>query len=161
MLAVQKIWKDAETILLFLTFGKEFQTDFLIGKALQSGKKVAVPRIYGKVMKFHYIQSLNDPMELNRWEIREPLPSAPFWTPDDGKALMLTPGLAFTEKGERLGRGGGFYDRYLSDYGDFLFTVALCFEEQIRVEIPVDEHDYILDAVCSNQHFTLLSKEFD
>ncbi len=155
LLICHKIWEKENTILVFLTFGKEFHTDTLINRALDSGKKVAVPRIYGKKMKFHYIQSLNDRFEINRWNIREPLPSSPFWTPEDGPALMVTPGLAFNKKGERLGRGGGFYDRFLMDFGNNLSTVAVCFEQQIRDDIPVDKQDYKLDAVCSNSDLYL------
>nr|MDA3810291.1 5-formyltetrahydrofolate cyclo-ligase [Spirochaetaceae bacterium] len=130
-----------------------FQTDFLIKQAFKSNKKVAVPRIYGKDMKFHYINSLNDPFELNKWDIREPLEPTPSWTSADGRALMLTPGLAFSKGGGRLGRGGGFYDRYLSEYGNDLTTVGLCFEQQIREDFPVNEHDYLINAVCSNRSF--------
>ena len=146
-------WNDFSVVLAFLSFGKEFETTPLIELALKQGKKVAVPRIYGKEMKFHYINSLKDKFDINRWEIREPLTSTTFWTPEDGKALMVTPGLAFNKNGGRLGRGGGFYDRYLSEYGDFLTTVGLCFEQQIRDDFPVNEHDYILDAVCSDIQF--------
>lgn len=150
-----KIWKESDIILAFLTFGKEFETDHLIKEALQSGKKVAVPRIYGKEMKFHYISSLDDEFEINRWMIREPLSEVDFWTPADGDALMLTPGLAFNSKGGRLGRGGGFYDRFLSTRGKNLFTVALCFEKQIREDFPVEPRDYTIDSVCSNERILI------
>jgi 5-formyltetrahydrofolate cyclo-ligase len=149
------IWEDSKIILAFLSFGKEFNTEALIKEALLSGKKVAVPRIYDKQMKFHYIESLDDDFEINRWGIREPHESSPCWKGAHGTALMLTPGLAFNKKGGRLGRGGGFYDRFLSSEGEYIFTLALCFEQQIRDDFPVEKQDYIMDAACSNQKLYL------
>ncbi len=155
-LTAQDLWQQSHVILAFLTFGKEFETSFLIKKALEEGKKVAVPRIYGKEMKFHYINSLNDNFDVNRWNIREPLSTTPFWLPEEDKTLMVAPGLAFKVSGGRLGRGGGFYDRFLSQFGKSLKTVGLCFEQQIRDDFPVGELDYPLQAVCSDRKLYLV-----
>ncbi len=148
-----KIWNSSDIILAFLSFGKELKTDSIINQAIIEGKRIAVPRIYGKEMKFHYIESLNDNFEINKWDIKEPLRETPVWKDKDGKTLMVTPGLAFSPKGGRLGRGGGFYDRFLSTYGKNIFTAAFCTEGQIRDNVPVEEHDRIMDAVCSDSHF--------
>lgn len=156
ILSGKKIWYQSEVILAYLTFGKEFETSLLIKKALEQGKRVAVPRIYGREMKFHYIESLSDIFEVNRWNIREPLVHTPIWQPEEGKTLMVTPGLAFQLSGGRLGRGGGFYDRFLSQFANSLMTVGLCFEQQIRDDFPVGELDYPLQAVCSNKKFYLV-----
>lgn len=153
LLCEQNLWRNADIILTFLTFGKEFETSFLIESALQSKKKVAVPRIYGKEMQFHYINSLDDDFEINRWGIREPLESVRKWIPSDGSTLMLTPGLAFNKSGGRLGRGGGFYDRFLACFGKNLITTGLCFEEQKREDFPVDKLDYPLNSICSDIRF--------
>jgi len=150
----QDLWNQSEITLAFLTFGKEFETSFLIERALETGKRVAVPRIYDRKMIFHYISSLDDKFEINRWDIREPLVSAPGWSPSDGKTLMLTPGLAFNNSGGRLGRGGGFYDRFLNIFGKEITTVGLCFEEQIRDDFPVETYDYYLNAICSDVSFS-------
>lgn len=153
IMMTEEIWKEKREILLFLTFGKELETRYLISSALEQGKRVAVPRIYGQEMKFHYLNSLEDEMEINRWGIREPFSHREKWVPGDEKALMITPGLAFGLKGERLGRGGGFYDRYLSRFKSSLVTVGICLEEQIKEGIPVNQHDMRLDALCTNRRF--------
>lgn len=155
-LTMQELWYQSDVILTFLTFGKEFETSFLIKKALEEGKSVAVPRIYGKEMKFHYINSLSDNFEINRWNIREPLSTTPFWLPEEDRTLMTTPGMAFKTDGGRLGRGGGFYDRFLSQFGNSLKTVGLCLEQQIRDDFPVGELDYPLQAVCSDRGLYLV-----
>lgn len=151
----QKQWKEAGQILTFLSFGKEFETRFLIESALNEGKKVAVPRIRGREMTFHYLKSMDDKLETNRWGIREPLPDSEVWSPGEDMSLLTAPGLAFGPGGERLGRGGGFYDRFLSIHGRELTTVGLCFEEQIREEIPREEHDILLGGICTEKRFTL------
>lgn len=155
LLIQQEFWNTSRTILAFLTFGKEFETSFLIEQALNQGKKVAVPRICGKTMNFHYIKSLNDDFQLNKWNIREPKTEAPDWTPERGNALLISPGLAFNRSGGRLGRGGGFYDRFLSEHSKNITSLGVCFEKQIREDFPVEKHDCLLDALCSEKSYYL------
>jgi len=69
-----------------------------------------------------------------------------------GLDLMLVPGLAFTRSGQRLGRGKGYYDRYLYRYRQLpdvnaLTTIALAFRQQIVGDIPTSEHDVVVDMV--------------
>ncbi len=61
--------------------------------------------------------------------------------------LVLVPGLAFTRDGQRLGRGGGFYDRLLGGRARGAFKVGLGFACQMRASIPREGHDVLLDAV--------------
>ncbi|MGB0453199.1 MAG: 5-formyltetrahydrofolate cyclo-ligase [Bacteriovoracaceae bacterium] len=60
---------------------------------------------------------------------------------------LLVPGLAFTGEGRRLGRGKGFYDRYLENYDGI--KIGLCFYEQIMETLPFDEHDQKMDYVVT------------
>lgn len=69
---------------------------------------------------------------------------------------MVVPGMAFTVDGKRLGRGKGYYDRFLFDMSQFsknhnhiISTVGLAFREQIIDDIPCNENDFILDMVLS------------
>ncbi len=61
--------------------------------------------------------------------------------------LILVPGLAFGQKGQRLGRGKGFYDKYLSQYRGI--KVGVCFSLQLEQEIPTEEHDEFLDYIIT------------
>ena len=63
-----------------------------------------------------------------------------------GRDVMLLPGLAFTEKGERLGYGGGYYDRYLKRYPG-VFKAAPAYEFSVLSELPVEEHDERADVL--------------
>lgn len=68
----------------------------------------------------------------------------------DSLALVVTPGLAFTADGRRLGQGGGHYDRFLGGVSAGCLLVGVAFAEQVVVDIPVEVHDVVLDAVVSD-----------
>ncbi len=65
--------------------------------------------------------------------------------------LVLTPGLAFTRSGGRMGRGGGFYDRLLAQRPARLRTLGVCFELQIVESLPQEDHDFDVDAVVTER----------
>ena len=65
--------------------------------------------------------------------------------------VVVVPGIAFTRTGERLGQGGGWYDRFLSDTRDGCSTIGVAFEPQVIAELPVDEHDMSVDAVVTEE----------
>lgn len=64
--------------------------------------------------------------------------------------VVIVPGLAFTERGERLGQGGGWYDRFLSRTRDGCTTIGVCFDPQLVDELPTEDHDVVLDIVVSD-----------
>lgn len=68
-----------------------------------------------------------------------------------GLDLILMPGLGFDRSGRRLGRGKGFYDNYLerciTPSREKPYTIAVAFKEQLCQEIPVDDHDMLIDEV--------------
>ncbi len=61
--------------------------------------------------------------------------------------VLVIPGLAFSRDGHRLGRGKGYYDRYLESFSGI--KVGVCYEEQMRSEVPCDEHDQMMDYVVT------------
>lgn len=164
-LMVQRLseWGKADLILGYLSFGEEFSVDFLLKLGLSMGKKIAVPKVLGNNIDFFCIDNLNpSQFELIRG-IREPKRS-PEEKIDIRRAvdfkefnspLMLVPGLAFSPKGERLGRGRGFYDRYLGLNSDFrfrLFTVGICFSDQIKSFVPINKDDKLVDKVVFSSY---------
>lgn len=64
--------------------------------------------------------------------------------------VFLVPGLAFTKAGERLGRGKGYYDRYLSNLKGA--RIGICFEEQLLSELPIDELDQRMNFVITEKN---------
>lgn len=63
---------------------------------------------------------------------------------------FLVPGVAFDLSGARLGRGKGFYDRYLED--KVVTTIGLAWSEQILEKIPVEQHDYSMDFIITEKY---------
>ncbi len=82
------------------------------------------------------------------------LPTPPANAPETRPEVVLVPGLAFTRTGKRLGRGKGFYDRYLADYPGI--KIGLAFPEQLLEDIPTEAHDVPMDlVVCADGVFDL------
>ncbi len=64
--------------------------------------------------------------------------------------VVVVPGLAFTAAGDRLGQGGGWYDRFLSEVRSDCTTIGVCFAEQIVDALPVEAHDVTMDHVVTD-----------
>ena len=148
-------WKNAGTVLAFLSMKDEIETAGIINAALNEGKKCAVPRIDGEVMEFYYIDSLSDKsLLMHSYGMYEPSPSSPKVTDDDFKSrmvLMLAPGLSFDSRCMRLGRGKSFYDRYLSKHKNECVKAGIAFQFQITDKVPAEAHDIRLDFVITEK----------
>ncbi len=137
------LYQNAKTIYGYLPYNQEVRTVPMLERAIAEGKKVAVPKVYGEEMRFIYLEDLSQ-VELGYAGIPEPVADGP--VADDPTALVLMPGLAFTEKGDRMGYGGGFYDRFLAQEPDHP-TLALCYSFQMVESIPTEEYDIPVDCV--------------
>ena len=71
--------------------------------------------------------------------------------------LLVVPGLGFCESGKRLGRGGGFYDRYLSSFNGT--TVGICYEGQLLEAVPVEPHDCSVGCIITEKRIIEVIKE--
>ena len=136
-------YKEARTIYGYLPYNQEVRTVPMLEQAMRDGKRVAVPKCYGDEMKFIYMDDLSK-VELGYANIPEPIADGP--VADDPTALVLMPGLAFTEEGNRMGYGGGFYDKFLAAEPNHP-TVALCYDFQMVDYIPTDDYDIPVDRV--------------
>jgi 5-formyltetrahydrofolate cyclo-ligase len=115
----------------------------MLQQAIRDGKRVAVPKVYGDTMRFIYLDDLSQ-VEKSEMGIPEPILDTP--VAEDKTALVLMPGLAFTKQGDRMGYGGGFYDRFLTDEPEHP-TLALCYDFQIVESLPTEEFDIPVDTV--------------
>ena len=130
-------YRDAKALYAYLPYNQEVRTEELILQALEDGKRVAVPKVYGDEMRFIYIEDLEN-IDEGYAGIPEPVDDGP--VADDPTALVLMPGVAFTEEGGRVGYGGGFYDRFLEKEPHHP-TVALCYDFQLLESLPTEEFD--------------------
>lgn len=138
-------FKTAKSVAAYLAFDNEVDLTLLIGESF--GKhRLFCPRIIDKqLMEYREITSWDD-LEEGRFGILEPKPTLPLASPKDID-LILVPAIAFDRKGNRLGLGAGYYDRYLSQTAAFKLGVGYDF--QIVNSIPVEAHDHPLDGVIS------------
>lgn len=136
-------YRQAKTVYGYLPYNQEVRTMPILARALQDGKRVAVPKIYGDQMRFIYLSDLEQ-VEKSPKGIPEPIADGP--EGDDPTALVLMPGLAFTKDGCRMGYGGGYYDKFLAKEPDHP-TVALCYGFQIVECLPTEEYDVPADLV--------------
>ena len=133
----------AKTIYGYLPYNQEVRTVPMLERALRDGKRVAVPKVYGDEMRFIYMEDLSL-VEKSDMGIPEPVADGPVG--DDPTALVLMPGLAFTVNGDRMGYGGGYYDKFLAAEPGHP-TVALCYAFQMVEELPTQDHDIPVDLV--------------
>lgn len=143
LLAQSQVYQSAKTIYGYLPYNQEVRTVPMLERALQDGKKVAVPKVYGDTMRFIYLEDMSC-VETGYAGIPEPVADEP--VAEDKTALVLMPGLAFTKEGDRMGYGGGFYDRFLAEEPNHP-TVALCYEFQMLESLPTEEYDIPVDCV--------------
>lgn len=136
-------YRKADTIYGYLPFNQEVNTLPLLQQALLDGKKVALPKCYGKEMRFIYITDLSS-VQASPLGAPEPADDTPLAR--DETALVLVPGLAFDAKGHRLGYGGGFYDRFLAKELNHP-TIALCYDFQMVSHLQTDPHDIPVSTV--------------
>ncbi len=141
--AASELYRQAKTIYGYLPYNQEVRTVPMLQRALDEGKRVAVPKCYGDEMRFIYLDDLSQ-VESGYCNIPEPIADGP--VADDPTALVLMPGLAFTERGDRMGYGGGFYDKFLAAESDHP-TLALCYAFQMVEQIPTEEYDIPVDCV--------------
>ena len=144
-------YRNAETLFVYVDCKHETETSDLIRRAWTDGKRVAVPKVFGQVMKFFYIHSLESDLEEGYFGIREPYEREPAdEAADEPESLMVMPGVAFDEKRHRIGYGGGFYDRYLEAHPG-LPTIALAFEFQVKEEVPFEEFDILPGKIVTEK----------
>lgn len=136
-------YQAASTIYGYLPYNQEVRTVPMLQRALDEGKRVAVPKVYGDEMRFIYLEDLTQ-VSKGYAGIPEPIADAP--VAEDQRALVLMPGLAFDPQGHRIGYGGGFYDRFLAQEPHHP-TLALCYEFQMQAHLDTEEFDIPVDTV--------------
>ena len=142
-LAASELYQQAKTIYGYLPYNQEVRTVPMLQRALEDGKRVAVPKCYGDEMRFIYLDDLSR-VEAGYCGIPEPIADEP--VASDPTALVLMPGLAFDREGHRIGYGGGFYDKFLAAEPNHP-TLALCYDFQMVESIPTEAFDIPVDCV--------------
>lgn len=146
-------YKAADILLCYLSFRSEVQTELLLDRARNDGKKTGCPRVEGKSMNF-YLTEHPGQLQKGCMGIMEPDPlQCSLYLPvNKERALIVMPGCAFDSRRNRIGYGGGYYDRYLEKY-PFIQTTALFFECQRVDAVPATPFDRKPDTIITELSF--------
>lgn len=145
-------FRRAQTVLFYLATGFEVETKDLIEESINLGKTVALPVCEPKTREILPVR-VKDLSGLTRGStgILEPVSTPDSLVPLSAIDLVLVPGVAFDRWGHRLGRGLGYYDRFLAKLRPTTVKVGLAFDFQVIENIPaVEGRDIPLDLVLSN-----------
>lgn len=116
----------------------------------RQGRRVALPRVLkgtGK-LEFREVRDLREDLEEGAFGILEPKLSCPLVSPE-AIPLVVVPGCAFDERGNRLGRGLGFYDRFLKTLPPSTLKIAFAFERQIVPSVPTTPNDVPINVLIT------------
>lgn len=141
-------FKRADRIYTYVSMDNEIDTIMLIDYSLSIEKRVFVPRVSGKDMEFYEISDISElsPGYMGIYE-----PDINGKEPDYSRTgFMCMPGLAFDRSYNRIGYGGGFYDRYLS-VDNKLYKAALAYEAQLLESIPAQDGDVRPDMIVTEE----------
>ena len=141
-------YQEAGTVFCFVGTDREIDTRPILEDVLVAGKRLCVPLCVGKgIMELRQVTDLRQ-LTPGAYGILEPPADAPLVSVDEVDFAVL-PCLTCNHLGQRLGQGGGYYDRFLSHYRGG--TVLLCREKLIREEIPLEPHDYPVPWVLTER----------
>eukprot|EP01024_Parvocaulis_polyphysoides_P023628 TRINITY_DN2181_c0_g1_i2.p2 TRINITY_DN2181_c0_g1~~TRINITY_DN2181_c0_g1_i2.p2 ORF type:complete len:209 (-),score=13.08 TRINITY_DN2181_c0_g1_i2:311-937(-) len=132
-------WKNASRVGLYVHCErlKEVNTTTILQNELQQDMRVFIPRVDGQQSDMSFLHLVFDD--------------------NDVLQVLLMPGLGFDKKGRRLGRGGGYYDKFVSTYLELIqqreqqppLLVGLCYDVQLQEEIPISDHDHPVNMVIT------------
>ena len=151
LIAASPEFTAARVIMLYLSASFEVDTAPLALRAWQTGKTVVVPKVSWDQRRMLPVEvsSLHDKMTTTGPGVREPIAGTPM--PIEFIDMVLVPGLGFTNNGFRIGRGMGFYDRFLAQPEFVGLSCGLAFSEQIVEKLPLLDHDVPLSMLATDR----------
>jgi len=152
-------FQNASTVMMFVSLPHEVDTSEAILHAWQLGKAVAVPKVSWQQRHMIAVQinSLETGFSTSSSGLRNPTAGVPL--PFSDIDLVVTPALAFDKQGNRLGRGGCFYDRFFSNPELKATRCGFSFAEQLIDSIPIADHDEAVDMLVTDEQITYFSSQ--
>ncbi len=143
-------YRNSSVIMFYVSMDREVYTHDMIKTALAEKKEIAVPLVL-KSQNIMLPCKINDfkDLEPGPWGILQPIKEKIQNVPISSIDLIIVPGIAFDRKGNRLGRGKGFYDRFLHLIGPETTKIALAFSSQIVEQVPTTENDITVDKIVT------------
>ena len=144
-------YKASKEILAYYPFRSEIDTTIIIRNALKQKKKIILPRVNGKKLDLYYIKDLKNDLAPGSFDIMEPIPSRCTIASHKNIDIILVPGVGFDRNFNRLGYGGGFYDKLLEGLPVKTPRIALAFNLQLIENIPIMAHDLKVDIIITEK----------
>jgi len=142
----QRVFKRAKRVMFYIAMPGEVDTREMIATAKRLGKIICVPVcVKNRASLRPAILDSHAHLKKGPYGVAEPVISK-FIRPED-LDLVITPGVAFDKKGNRLGRGKGYYDRFLSKIPQDTPAIGLAFSLQILPAVPITSHDVSVKKV--------------
>jgi 5-formyltetrahydrofolate cyclo-ligase len=143
-------YRQARAVMLYAPIPGEVDCLPVAEDAWRAHKTVLLPRVAWEDQHMEAVacRSADDEMVVNGKGIREPANGASW--PVERIDFIVVPALAFDEQGNRLGRGGGFYDRFLAQVDLQATICGLAFAQQVVEELPVHSNDYPVDLLVTD-----------
>ncbi|WP_066173423.1 5-formyltetrahydrofolate cyclo-ligase [Bacillus marinisedimentorum] len=144
----QPEWEKADTIGVTISMPLELNTAPIIEKAWSEGKKVAVPKCLPekKELQFRILTDFSE-LEVVYYGLKEPILERTERVHKNRIDLLIVPGLLFQQEGYRIGFGGGYYDRFLTDFAGR--TASLAYSWQADSSFQAEDHDIPVDKVIT------------
>lgn len=139
----EEAFKEANVVMFYVSLKDEVNTLTMIDEAIKAGKRVCVPVILKEEKRLiaGEIKNREKDLERQHFGIYQPRAGHVREVPLDDIDLVVVPGVAFDRNNVRLGRGHGYYDRFLCGLPDKTRTVGLAFDFQVVDHLPKDSHD--------------------
>ncbi|SFN98970.1 5-formyltetrahydrofolate cyclo-ligase [Pseudobutyrivibrio sp. JW11] len=143
-------FKGANIFLCYYSFGSEVNLKQLYSILLQQGKHLYFPKCDKKnhQLYFYEIVDLEKDFSIGSYNIMEPKSDMNLLTDFNQSIISITPGLIFDKKLNRIGYGGGFYDRFFEKHPK-ITSIAPCFSKQLAENIQIESHDIPMDCIVT------------
>lgn len=146
-------YKNSKTVFVYMSFGNEVVTTDLIKKMLSENKRVVIPYTDTKntVLIPSELKSIKDDLVLSPFGYYEPVYEKIKAVEPEEFDLIVTPGVVFDKRLNRIGFGKGYYDRILCRKRKDAKAVAVAYDFQVLEGIPAEQHDIKMDMIITEQ----------
>ncbi|RKQ18863.1 5-formyltetrahydrofolate cyclo-ligase [Oceanobacillus bengalensis] len=153
-LTTSESWNQSETIGITVSHGFEWNTKAIIEAGWKHGKIICVPKCFPKEKKmvFYKLEHF-DQLEVVYYNLLEPKPEETMEIEKQEMDLLIVPGVVFDKEGYRIGFGGGYYDRFLTDFQNI--TVSLLHSIQRLEGLPVEAHDLAVNYLITEKGISM------
>ncbi|UOQ93739.1 5-formyltetrahydrofolate cyclo-ligase [Halobacillus shinanisalinarum] len=154
-LFLSELWDRARVVAVTVSLPDEWSTKPIIEQAWAEGKKLVVPKCdpKSKTLTFYSLKSY-DQLESVYFGLQEPNPAIAEAVSKEEIELLVVPGLIFDHKGFRIGFGGGFYDRFLTDFNGI--TVSLISKKQLTTQLPSEVFDIPVQHIITEKKWLIM-----